>query len=73
MEEDCGKLLKMLNITFLNKCEKIRENIYNSNKYLSSIAIDNLYKYYNNTDFKILQLMVDKQLISQQMLQQSQV
>lgn len=67
MTEDIIRLSNKMNITINKIPTKIRENKNKNNKFLSSIAIQNLLEFYKDTDYKALQTMLDHKLITKEL------
>lgn len=69
MEEDVVRLSKILGVT-LDAGLKLRENIYvdKSMKYMSPLAIKNVIEWYKDTDYKALNVLVEKGWVSSETL-----
>jgi len=66
MDNDIKYLADKLNIK-INNTDKIRENTNNYDKYLSKIAIQNIYNFYKNTDYKALKALLDYKFITKEL------
>ena len=63
MNNDLKKINKLLNLNINNN--PIRQNKNKNNKYLSKLAIDNIKKFYENTDYKALKSLLKYNFITQ--------
>lgn len=68
MQEDLMKLGKLLNIKF-DTIKQLRKNLNNNDKYLSPKAIQNIINFYNDTDYKALQKLVDYNFITKDLFE----
>lgn len=68
MNDDLDKLSNILN-TEIQLDKKIRENTNNHDKSLSETAIVNILNYYEKTDYKALQKLVDYHFISDELFE----
>lgn len=66
MEKDILKLEKLLSVRVSR--EKIRNNNFKTNKYLSEQAIKNLINFYKYTDYKALKILKEYNFISEELL-----
>lgn len=66
MSYDLEKLSNLLNIGITKGC--LRKNNTVSNKFLSKIAVKNIYNIYKNTEFKILEILLKYNLIKKNIL-----
>jgi len=67
MIEDIIRLSNKMKITLNKIPEKVRENKNKNDKFLSSIAIQNLLNFYKDTDYKALQTMLEHKLITKKL------
>ena len=63
--EDINTLSKLLNVSLHKSENKIRNNDNNNDKILSKLAIKNIIKFYTNTDYKALQILMKYKFINQ--------
>jgi len=66
MDNDIKYLADKLNIK-INNTDKIRENTNNYDKYLSKTAIQNIYNFYKDTDYKALKALLDYKFITKEL------
>lgn len=68
MNDDIMKLNKLLNLK-IDPTKKIRNNNNNNDKYLSPKAIENIKKFYKNSDYQALQKLVDYNFITKDLFE----
>lgn len=64
MMEDTNRLNSLLNVNIMSE-NKIRENKSQSSKFLSELAISNLLRYYENTEYVTLKVLLDNGFIDE--------
>ena len=68
MVDDMTRLSNLLNIKINNK-KHVRKNTNNNDMFLSPIAIKNILKFYENTDYKALQKLVKYNFITKSLFE----
>jgi len=61
-------LSKLLKFQFNNEKKETRNNNFENNKFLSSVALSNIKSYYEKTDYKALLIMNKYKLINDEVL-----